>query len=80
MKPWSVYMVKCSDDSLYTGVSNDVEKRVTAHNLGKGARYTRGRGPVKLIYTEECPDKSRASIREAEIKKMSRKEKFLLAF
>lgn len=78
MKPWSVYMVKCSDDSLYTGVSNDVEKRVKAHNLGKGARYTRGRGPVKLIYTEECPDKSRASIREAEIKKMNRRQKLLL--
>jgi putative endonuclease len=78
MKPWTVYLVKCSDESLYTGISNDVEKRVKAHNLGKGARYTRGRAPVKIVFSEECEDKSKALIREAEIKKMNRKQKLSL--
>ncbi len=75
MKNWKVYVVRCRDGSLYTGISDDVRKRVEMHNTGKGARYTRGRGPVKLVYEENCGDKGKALRREHEIKKMDKSDK-----
>ena len=72
---WYVYMLRCGDGSLYTGITDDVEKRLAAHRAGKGAKYTRGRGPLELAYTEEQPDKSAALRRELDIKKLTRKEK-----
>jgi predicted GIY-YIG superfamily endonuclease len=72
---WQVYIVRCSDDSLYTGVAKDVAARVAEHNTGNGARYTRARLPVELVYTEEAPDRGAAQRREAAIKKLSAVEK-----
>ena len=74
-KRWYVYMVRCADNSLYTGISNDVEERVKAHNAGKGAKYTRMRGPVRLVYTREMGSMSAAMRREHEIKKSGREYK-----
>ena len=68
-------MLKCNDDTYYTGYTNNLEKRIKAHNEGKGAKYTKGRGPVELIYFEEYEDKQTAMRREWEIKQLSRKEK-----
>ena len=73
-----VYMPECADGSLYTGWTNDIESRLAAHNRGTGAKYTRGRGPVKLVYIEYLPDRSTALRREAAIKKLSRDKKHLL--
>jgi len=70
-------MVQCSDGTLYTGWTNDLKKRLEKHNAGKGARYTRGRLPVKLVYYEVFATKSEAMKREAQIKKLSRKQKLL---
>ncbi len=68
-----VYILKCADGTLYTGTTNNVEKRVEAHNTGKtAAKYTRARRPVKLVYSEEVKTKSAALKREWEIKKMER--------
>lgn len=75
---WSVYIVKCRDGRLYTGISNDVERRVAEHNKGKGCRFTRGRFPVKLVYQEECGAKSAASKRELEIQSFTREKKLKL--
>ena len=72
------YILRCADDSLYTGWTTDLEARVEAHNAGTGAKYTRGRGPVELVYQESLPDKSTAMQREHAIKKLSRKEKLTL--
>lgn len=72
------YILKCNDDSLYTGWTNDITHRLKMHNEGKGAKYTRGRGPVKLVYLEEFETKQEAMSREAKIKRLSRKEKLLL--
>ncbi len=69
------YILRCSDDTLYTGWTNDLPKRLKTHNAGKGARYTRGRLPVKLIYYETFATKKEAMQREAQIKKLSRKQK-----
>ncbi len=66
-----VYIVECCDGSLYTGWTTDVDKRVEAHNSGKGAKYTRSRRPVELVYTEELPTKEDALSREAAIKKLT---------
>ena len=77
-KAWSVYILRCGDGSLYTGIAVDVEKRLTAHRSGKGAKYTRGRGPLELVYTENCESKSQALKRECEIKSLSREEKEFL--
>jgi putative endonuclease len=74
-----VYLVRCSDGSLYCGISNDVEKRVLSHNEGKGAKYTRSRLPVELVYVEEVGSRSEALRREIEIKKMTRRRKLALA-
>ncbi|WP_418223109.1 GIY-YIG nuclease family protein [Clostridium isatidis] len=73
-----VYMLECSDGSLYTGWTNNLEKRIAAHNNGKAAKYTRVRLPVKLVYYEEYEDKIEAMKREYEIKQLSRKEKVKL--
>ena len=72
------YILKCADGSLYTGWTNDLKKRVQAHNRGKGAKYTRSRRPVELIHAESFETKSEAMHREAEIKKMSREQKLCL--
>ncbi len=69
------YMVRCSDGTLYTGYTNDLEKRVETHNLGKGARYTRSRLPVELVYHEEFATKEEAMSREWHIKRLTRTEK-----
>ncbi len=76
---WYVYMLHCADGTLYTGITDDVKKRLAAHRAGKGAKYTRGRGPLELVYVEEQLDKSAALRREIAIKKLPRKEKLKLA-
>lgn len=73
-----VYIIKCNDDSLYTGWTNDLEKRFKNHQEGKGAKYTRGRRPLELVYFEEYETKVQAMKREYEIKKMSREKKIKL--
>ena len=75
---WYLYILRCGDGSLYTGITTDVEKRLEAHRSGKGAKYTRGRGPLELVYREECGDHSEALKRELEIKALSREEKLKL--
>ena len=75
---WYLYILRCKDNTLYTGITTDVEKRLEAHQRGKGAKYTRGRGPLELVYREECGDHSTALKREAEIKAMPREEKLKL--
>lgn len=75
MSAWALYILKCNDDSLYTGITNNIEKRIADHEAGNGAKYTRGRGPFELVYQEKCLDRSDASKREFEIKKLSRSEK-----
>ena len=69
------YIVKCSDGSLYTGWTNNLEKRIKDHNAGRGAKYTKARRPGVLVYKEEFPTKQEAMKREGEIKRLSRKEK-----
>lgn len=71
-------MLRCADDTLYTGWTTDPEKRVKVHNAGRGAKYTKFRLPVSMVYCEVCVDKSEALRREAEIKKLSRKQKLML--
>ena len=78
MKNWFVYIVRCADGTFYTGISVDIEARVKDHNDGVGAKYTSRRRPVKLIYSEECKNRSEASKREYAIKKLSRKKKLKL--
>lgn len=73
-----VYMLRCKDGSLYTGWTNDLEHRLTMHNSGRGAKYTRGRGPLELVYSEELPDKEAALRRECAIKKLRREQKLAL--
>ena len=75
---WYVYMLRCGDGSLYTGSTTDLTKRLKTHNSGKGAKYTRSRLPVQLVYQEETANKSTALRREAAIKKLSREEKLQL--
>ncbi|MFC6176381.1 GIY-YIG nuclease family protein [Companilactobacillus huachuanensis] len=77
-KKYYVYMLLCNDKTFYTGTSNNVEKRVATHNAGKGAKYTKIRRPVKLMYSEELADKSAALKREIAIKKLSRQQKITL--
>ena len=72
------YILKCNNNSLYTGWTNDITHRLKMHNEGKGAKYTRGRGPVELVYLEEFETKQEAMSREAKIKRLTRKEKLLL--
>lgn len=74
-KRWYLYILRCGDGTLYTGITTDVEARLEAHRSGKGAKYTRGRGPLELVYREECGDHSQALKRELAVKAMSREEK-----
>lgn len=75
---WVTYVLKCGDGSLYTGSTNDLKSRVEKHSSGNGAKYTRSHLPVSLVYFEKFPDRSQASKREAEIKKLPRKMKLAL--
>lgn len=75
---WTVYVLECGDGTLYTGITNDLEKRLQAHEAGKGARYTRGRGPFRLRHREGAESKGEALSRELEIKRMSRGRKLAL--
>ena len=79
-KSWFVYILRCADESLYTGIATDVDKRIEEHNTDNklGAKYTRARRPVTLVYTESCASRSDASKREMQIKKLSRQQKQLL--
>ena len=74
-KRWYVYILRCRDGTLYTGIARDVQARLAAHQSGKGAKYTRGRGPLELVYTEECEDHSAALKRECAIKSLPREMK-----
>ena len=79
LKPgWCVYLLRCRDGSLYTGITNDLPKRLATHAAGRASRYTRSRLPVRLVYTESQRSKSTALAREAAIKKLSREAKLLL--
>ena len=73
--PWYVYILRCGDGTLYTGITDDIPRRLAAHRAGKGAKYTRGRGSLELVYQERVPDKSAALRREAAIKRLRRGEK-----
>lgn len=73
-----VYLLRCGDGSLYTGTTDNVPRRLAVHRSGKGAKYTRGRGPLELVYQETCADKSAALKREAAIKTLTRSEKLAL--
>ena len=73
-----VYVLRCGDGSLYTGWTNDLKQRLAAHQSGKGAKYTKGRLPVEMVYSEELEDKSAALKRENELKKLKKAEKELL--
>jgi putative endonuclease len=75
---WFIYIIKCSDNTLYTGITTDLKKRIATHNNGTGAKYTKHRTPVTLIYSEPSLDRSSASKREAQIKSLSRQEKLEL--
>ena len=72
---WHLYILRCGDGTLYTGITTDVEKRFETHQSGKGAKYTRGRGPLELVYREECGSHSDALKREVEVKRLSREQK-----
>ena len=72
---YTVYILECADGTLYTGITNDLEGRIAAHNSGAGAKYTRGRVPVVLVYNETCTDRSEALKREQKIKRMTRENK-----
>jgi putative endonuclease len=75
---WICYILRCADDTLYCGITIDMEKRLSAHNQGTAAKYTRARGPVELVFMESCADKSDALKREMKIKSLSRTAKLAL--
>lgn len=77
-KTWKLYVLRCGDGSLYTGITTDVQARLEMHRSGKGAKYTRGRGPLELVYSEECGSHSDALKREHTVKAMTREEKMKL--
>ena len=72
---WIVYMLECADKTLYTGITNDLDRRLAEHAAGRGARYTRGRGPFRLVYRETCQNRAEASRRETAIKLLDRTKK-----
>ena len=78
MNNWILYILKCKDSSLYTGITTDLEKRLKRHNEGRACKYTKKRKPVKLIYKEVCASESTARKRERAIKKLSRVNKLRL--
>lgn len=77
-KPWYVYILRCGDGTLYTGITDDVSARLQAHRDGKGAKYTRGRGPLELVYQEESENHSAAAKREWQIKQLKKQDKLEL--
>ena len=72
---WYLYILECSDSTYYTGITNNLKRRLEQHNNGTGAKYTRGRAPLKVVYTEICANRSEATKLETKIKKLSRKAK-----
>lgn len=72
---WEVYILLCGDGTLYTGIARDAEKRLKMHQSGKGAKYTRGRGPLTLVYREGCESHTQALQREIAVKKLTRRQK-----
>ncbi|HJP37583.1 MAG TPA: GIY-YIG nuclease family protein [Gammaproteobacteria bacterium] len=72
---WTVYILCCSDNSLYTGIAKNVERRISLHNAGRGAKYTRSRRPVRLVYSESVVTRAEALRRESAIKRLERDEK-----
>ena len=74
-KIWYLYVLRCGDGTLYTGITTDVQRRLATHRAGKGAKYTRGRGPLELVYQESCGTHSDALKRELAVKAMKRAEK-----
>lgn len=77
-KPWYTYILLCSDNTLYTGITNDLAQRLKAHQDGKGAKYTRSHGAKQIVYSKAHPNHHDAAVHETEIKKLSRKEKVKL--
>lgn len=75
---WTVYILQCADGTLYTGITTDIDRRLAEHESGKGAKYTQGRGPLTVMYREDCGNRSEASSREAEIKTLNRADKLAL--
>lgn len=80
MNDWTVYILRCADDSLYTGIAKDLTKRISQHNAGEGAKYTRGRGPSKLAWSLSNLSESEAKKEEYRIKRLSRNAKLMLIF
>ena len=78
MKAWYVYILRCKDGTLYTGSTDNVQRRLAVHNSGKGAKYTRGRTPVEVVYSEECESYSAALKREYAVKQLTRQQKLEL--
>ena len=78
MLKWQVYILKCKDKSLYTGITNDIQKRLIDHRSGRGSKYVRSRLPIRIVHKENCKTKSKALKREARIKCMTRQEKLKL--
>ena len=77
-KEWTLYILSCKDGTLYTGITDNLERRLAQHRAGKGAKYTRGRGPLHLVYTETCADHSKALRRELAVKRLPRAAKIAL--
>ena len=75
---WTVYILRCADGTLYTGITNDLSRRIAEHESGQGAKYTKGRGPLQLVFEEAFQSRGLASKRESEIKALDRKTKLLL--
>ena len=75
---WHIYIIECKDGLLYTGITNNLERRINAHNTGNGGRFTKYRAPVRLLYNEKLSTKPNALRREAQIKRLTRKEKLAL--
>ncbi len=75
---WTVYILECADGKLYTGITTDLLRRISEHETGRGARFTKGRGPFRLVYKEPCKSRSAAAKRELEIKAKTRTEKLAM--
>ncbi|CUV02467.1 COG2827: putative endonuclease containing a URI domain [hydrothermal vent metagenome] len=75
---WTVYILRCADGTLYTGITNDLSRRIAEHESGQGAKYTKGRGPFQLVFEEAFQSRGLASKRESKIKALDRKTKLLL--
>ncbi|MEK9155465.1 MAG: GIY-YIG nuclease family protein [Patescibacteria group bacterium] len=75
MSTWLLYILRCADDTLYTGITTDLRGRLAKHNSGKGAKYTRGRGPVEVVWHQRCASEGDAKRWEMEIKRLSKKQK-----